>query len=68
MTKLVQGVLTIVNGLSQKDRKQLVRGLLDAGLLSEDDQDRMVIESRRKDRTRPLADFVKDMKQKGRLN
>jgi hypothetical protein len=67
MTKLVQGVLTIVNGLSAKDRKQLVRGMLDAGLLTEDEQDRIVIESRRRDRTRPLGDFVKEMKQKGRL-
>jgi len=67
MTKLVEGVLTIVRGLKQKDRKDLVQGLLDAGVLSEDDQDRMVLESRRKDRTRPLNDFVKDMKRKGRL-
>jgi len=67
MTKLVQGVLTIVHGLSSRDRKQLVRGMLEAGLLSEDEQDRIVIESRRRDRTRPLADFVKEMKQKGRL-
>jgi hypothetical protein len=67
MTKLVEGVLTIVHGLSPKDRKQLVRGMLDAGLLSEDEQDRLVIENRRKDRTRPFADFVKEMKQKGRL-
>ncbi len=67
MTKLVQGVLSIVHGLSPRDRKQLVRGMLDAGLLSEDEQDRIVIESRRRDRTRPLSDFVKEMKQKGRL-
>lgn len=67
MTKLVQGVLTIVHGLSDKDRKQLVRGMLDAGLLSEDQQDQIVIESRRHDPTRPLADFVNEMKKKGRL-
>jgi len=67
MTKLVEGVLTIVRGLNRKDRKDLVQGLLSAGVLSEDDQDRIVLESRRKDRTRPLDDFVKDMKRKGRL-
>lgn len=66
MTKLVEGVLTIVRGLNRKDRKDLVQGLLSAGVLSDDDQDRMVLESRRKDRTRPLNDFVKDMKRKGR--
>ena len=67
MTKLVKGVLSVVQSLSQKDRRQFLRGLLDSGLLSEDDQDRLVIESRRRDRTRPLGDFVAVMKRKGRL-
>jgi len=67
MTKLVQGVLTVVQGLSDKERRQLVRGMFESGLLSEDHQDRLVIESRRKDRTRPLEDFVQAMKRKGRL-
>ena len=67
MTRLVQGVLTIVGGLNRKDRKELVQGLLDCGLLTEDEQDRLTIESRRRDRTRPLTDFVDDMKRKGRL-
>ncbi len=67
MTRLVQGVLTIVGGLNRKDRRELVRGLLDSGLLNEDEQDRLTIESRRRDRTRPLSDFVADMKRKGRL-
>ncbi len=67
MTKLVEGVLTIVRGLSRKDRQDLLRGLLDSGVLTEDDQDRLIIESRRRDRARPFADFIKDMKRKGRL-
>ena len=67
MTRLVQGVLTIVGGLNRKDRRELVRGLLDSGLLTEDEQDRLTIESRRRDRTRPLGDFVADMRRKGRL-
>ena len=67
MTRLVQGVLTIVGGLNRKDRRELVQGLLDSGLLTEDEQDRLTIESRRRDRTRPLVDFVADMKRKGRL-
>ncbi|MDO8632212.1 MAG: hypothetical protein Q7R41_17145 [Phycisphaerales bacterium] len=67
MTRLVQGVLTIVGGLNRKDRREFVRGLLDSGLLTEDEQDRLTIESRHRDRTRPLADFVADMKRKGRL-
>lgn len=67
MTRLVEGVLTIVRGLSRKNRRDLVRGLLDSGVLTEDDQDRLLIESRRRDQTRPLADFVDEMKRKGRL-
>ena len=67
MTKLVEGVLTIVRGLNRKDRKDLVHGLLRSGVLTEEEQDRMVLESRRRDRTRPLDDFVKEMKRKDRL-
>ena len=67
MTKLVEGVLTIVRGLKKKDRRDLLRGLLDSGILTEDQQDGPVIESRRHDRTRPLGDFVKELTRKGRL-
>jgi len=67
MTKLAQGVLTIVHGLSRAQRKQFFRGLADSGLLTKDEQDRLVIESRRRDRTLPLTDFVTEMKRRGRL-
>lgn len=59
MTKLVQGVLTVVQGLSRRERRDLVQGMFEAGLLSEDEQDRVTIKARRKDRTRPLSCFLK---------
>ena len=67
MTKVVEGVLTIVGGLKPRERKEFLRGLVSSGLLSEDEQDVLVIESRRGGPTRPLKDFVADMKRKGRL-
>jgi len=67
MTRVVEGVLTIVKGLRPKERRELVKGLLGAGLLTEDEQDLLVIERRRKGRTRPLEAFVADMRNKGRL-
>lgn len=67
MTKVVEGVLTIVKGLKREERRQPADGLLSSGVLSEDKQDSLVIESRRGGPTRPLDQFVREMKKKGRL-
>lgn len=68
MTKVVEGVLTIVRGLGPKDRQDLFRSLAKSGLFTEDDLDILLIESRRGGHTRPLENFVKEMKRKGRLS
>jgi hypothetical protein len=67
MTQIVEGILTIVKGLKPREREQLVRELLESGVLGEDEQDALVIQSRRGGRTRPLDSFVRDMKRKGRI-
>jgi hypothetical protein len=67
MTQVIEGVLTIVKGLNRKARRQFLQRLLESGLLTEDEQDRLVIESRRRDPRRPLENFVANMKRKGRL-
>jgi hypothetical protein len=67
MTKVVEGVLTIVKGLKANERKQFLRGLVSSGVLTEDEQDVLVIESRRGGPTRPLDEFVREMRRKGRL-
>ncbi len=67
MTQVVEGIITIVQGLSRKSRREFVRRLVESGVLSEDEQDLLLIESRRRGRTRPLNGFVREMKRQGRL-
>ncbi len=67
MTQVVEGIVTIVQGLSRTARREFMRRLVESGMLSEDEQDLLVIESRRRGRTRPLTNFVRDMQRKGRL-
>lgn len=67
MNQIVDGVLSIVSGLRQKERREFLTRLIASGILTQDEQDILVIESRRKAPTRPLDEFVKEMKKKGRL-
>jgi hypothetical protein len=67
MNQIVNGVLTIVSGLRQKERREFFARLVTSGILTQDEQDILVIESRRKAPTRPLDEFIKEMKRKGRL-
>ena len=67
VTKVVEGILTIVDGLGSRQRREFFRALLRSGLLTEDEQDVLVIESRRGGSTRPLRDFVDQMKRAGRV-
>jgi hypothetical protein len=59
--------MTIVRGLTAKDRRKFFEGLLGSGLLTEDQRDVAVIESRRGGPTRPMKEFVASMRRKGRL-
>ena len=67
MTKMVEGVLTIVDGMGSRQRREFVPALLRSGLLTDDQQDTFVIESRRGGATQPLRDFVKQMQRAGRV-
>jgi hypothetical protein len=68
MTKIVKGVLSIVKGLPERDRKDLIRGMISSGVLSEDDRDIAVIESRRRGKKKPLAGVIRKLQQEGRLD
>ena len=67
MTQVVRGVLSIIEGFSTRDRKDFVQGLVASGALTKDQQDIVVIESRRNGRTRPLSKVLMDLKRKGRI-
>ncbi len=67
MNQIIEGMLTIVSGLKKKERREFLTRLITSGVLSEDEQDILVIESRRGEPTRPLDKFVKEMRKKGCL-
>jgi hypothetical protein len=50
--------MTIVRGLAPRQRREFLKELLGSGLLTEDERDAAVIESRRGGPTRPLKEFV----------
>lgn len=64
MNQIIEGMLTIVSGLKKKERREFLTRLITSGVLSEDEQDILVIESRRGEPTRPLDKFVKEMRKK----
>jgi hypothetical protein len=67
MNQIVDGVLAIVSGLKQKERREFFSRLIASGVLTKDEKDILVIESRRKAPSRPLDEFIEEMK-KGRLS
>jgi len=67
MTRVVDGLLTIFRGLARRQRREFLKELLGSGLLTEDERDVAVIESRRGGPTRPLKESVTSMLRKGRL-
>ncbi len=67
MTQLVEGMLTIVKGLSARERTELIEALLASGALTPDQQDALVIARRRGGRRRPLEAFVRDLRRQGRV-
>ena len=68
MNQIVDGVLTIVQGLKEKERREFLTRLIRSEILTKDEQDILVIESRRKAPSRPLDEFIEEMKKKGRLS
>jgi hypothetical protein len=68
MNQVVEGVLTIVRGLKERERREFLTRLVRSEILTKDEQDILVIESRRKAPSRPLDEFLEEMKKKGRLS
>ncbi len=60
MTQIVHGVLSLVQSLSRKERKELLGVMLSPEMLAEDQQDACVIASRRQGRRRALSGFVNE--------
>jgi len=68
MNQIVDGVLTIVRGLKERERGEFLTRLIRSEILTKDEQDILAIESRRKTPSRPLNEFIEEMKKRGRLS
>ena len=64
MDQVIDGMLTIIQGLEPRKRREFFQELLNSGMLSRDEQDILVIESRRGGPTRPLEKVARNMKRK----
>ena len=54
MDQVIEGVISIIKGLEPKKRRSFFKRLVSSGVLTEDEQDILIIESRRGGPTRPI--------------
>lgn len=66
MKERVNNVLEIVREMDDDEKQELIRHFMDECLLSEEEEDALVIASRRKDSTKPYSDFLEELKKEGR--
>jgi hypothetical protein len=66
MDQVIEGLFTIIRGLDQEQRAQLFRKLLSQVVLSKDQQDILVIESRRHEPSLPLEEVCERIHNKKR--
>ena len=65
--QLVEGLTNIILALKPSARKKLWNKLIEAHALSEDEEDVLLIESRRKEPARPYKEIREELKKSGRL-
>ena len=64
MDRVIEGLFTVIRGLGPKKRQELFKKLFSEGMLSKDQQDIMVIESRRGEPSRPLEEVAERLRSK----
>ncbi len=64
MDQVIEGLFTVIRGLEPKKRQELFKKLFAQGMLSKDQQDIMVIESRRGEPSRPLPQVAERLRNK----
>ena len=65
--QLLEGLTKIILSLKPAERRELWGSLIRARALSEDDEDILLIESRRHEPSRPYAEIRKELVKKRRL-
>lgn len=64
MDQVIEGVLTIIKGFDPRKRRIFFKKLVGSGLLTEDEQDILIIESRRGGPTRPIEEVAERIRRK----
>lgn len=64
---IVDGLTTVILSLKPRERRRLITRLVDSHVLSEDEEDRLLIEQRKDEISIPFREVVKELKEKGRL-
>ncbi len=67
MSQVIDGIITIVAGLSAKKKLEFVEHLVSSGILTESCEDALIIASRRNEPAMPYSQFRRQMKSKGML-
>lgn len=67
MSRIVEGLLTVVSALTKKDREELLERLVKDRKLAEELEDVLVLRRRRKEPTRPFKEFARELKAEGRI-
>ena len=66
MFERVENVLEVVSEMDDDEKRELIRRFIDENLLSEDDEDALIIASRRNDPAAPYSDFLEELRKEGR--
>lgn len=65
MSRIVEGLVTVVSALKKKDREELIERLLKDRKLVEELEDILILRRRRKEPTRPIEEFARELEAEG---
>lgn len=68
MSQVVDGIVTIVAGLSANKKQEFVERLVSSGALTESCEDALIIASRRSEPAIPYRKFRRQLQRKGALS
>lgn len=67
MNRIVEGVLSIVHGLKEKDRAELLGAMMDDQTIAEDLYDILTVRKRRTEQAQPYDQFADQLREEGLL-
>ncbi|HUT55252.1 MAG TPA: hypothetical protein VM658_17820 [bacterium] len=64
---MVEGLAQVILSLKPAQRRRLVNKIVESNLLTEDEEDQLLIEARKSEPSIPYAEIRNELKRKGRL-